>query len=231
MLQLICLDFSFFKENLKLLYHIVNSKQSLKKLSSIVQISLWADYFSITCPKLCEKGPQLEAENIIPTCLSSGCYNKIASTALFSTTDIYFPQFWSLRSPRLGSQHCVLMRTFFLASCISSYSKKRQKAAYLLYIHLPEKQRERERKGGREGEKERERKERDCFALQTLYLFLFIYFCPHCTSFRTLVPQPGIEPVSLNWEHGVLTTGLPGNPHQSLLIKVLNSIGPTIRTL
>ena len=181
-LQLICLDFSFFKENLKLLYHIINSKQSLKKLSSILQISLWADYFSITCPKLCEEGPQLEAENIIPTCLSSGCYNKIASTALFSTTDIYFPQFWSLRSPRLGSQHCVLMRTFFLASCYIFIQQKETEGC-LLAVYSFAREREREREKEEDRERKRERGKRETALLSSLftyfYLFIFVYTAHH----------------------------------------------------
>ena len=33
-----------------------------------------------------------------------------------------------------------------------------------------------------------------------------------------LVPDQGLNPQSLHWKHGVLTTGLPGNPTQVLLI-------------
>ena len=38
----------------------------------------------------------------------------------------------------------------------------------------------------------------------------------HC-SMWDLVPQPGIEPVPLHWEHGVLTTGPPGKSLKNIL--------------
>ena len=39
----------------------------------------------------------------------------------------------------------------------------------------------------------------------------FFFFWPHPAACRILVPRPGTEPVPLQWKHGVLTTGLPGN--------------------
>ena len=37
-----------------------------------------------------------------------------------------------------------------------------------------------------------------------------------------LVPRPGMEPVSLNWEHRALTTGPPGSPLFLLNLKLLD---------
>ena len=37
-------------------------------------------------------------------------------------------------------------------------------------------------------------------------LFITFTFLSCCVACRILVPQPGTEPVSLYWEHGVLTT-------------------------
>ena len=39
---------------------------------------------------------------------------------------------------------------------------------------------------------------------------LLLFFWPCCTACEILIPQPGIEPVTLQWKHGVLITGLPG---------------------
>lgn len=39
--------------------------------------------------------------------------------------------------------------------------------------------------------------------------FLFIYFWPHLEACEIFIPQPGIEPVPLQWKCGVLTNGLP----------------------
>ena len=45
------------------------------------------------------------------------------------------------------------------------------------------------------------------------WLFLKV-FRLHCAACGILVPQPGIKPVpTLHWEHGVLTTELPGRSH------------------
>ena len=38
------------------------------------------------------------------------------------------------------------------------------------------------------------------------------------SAWEPLIPQPGIESMTLQWKHGVLTTGLPG--------KSLNNIFP-----
>ena len=44
---------------------------------------------------------------------------------------------------------------------------------------------------------------------------LFVLFCfsPAIWHVEILVPQSGIEPVSLQWKHRVLTTGPPGKFH------------------
>ena len=34
------------------------------------------------------------------------------------------------------------------------------------------------------------------------------------------LPRPGIEPVPLQWKHGVLTTGPPGKSNTALFLKV-----------
>ena len=39
---------------------------------------------------------------------------------------------------------------------------------------------------------------------------LFCFLRPHPVAFGILVPQPGIKPMPLLWECGVLTTGPPG---------------------
>ena len=38
----------------------------------------------------------------------------------------------------------------------------------------------------------------------------FLIFWPSHVAHRLLVPQPGIEPVSLQWKHEILTTRPPG---------------------
>ena len=44
------------------------------------------------------------------------------------------------------------------------------------------------------------------------YCFYFKSFWPH--SMWDLSPQPGMEPCLLQWNHGVLTTGMPGKSLQ-----------------
>ena len=45
---------------------------------------------------------------------------------------------------------------------------------------------------------------------ETLNFYPFLYFGHEACEI--LVPQPGIEPVPLQWKHRVLITGLPGSP-------------------
>ena len=50
------------------------------------------------------------------------------------------------------------------------------------------------------------------FTDERSYVFLLLLFLLCCTTRGILVPQPGIEPVSLKWKCGVLATGPPGKP-------------------
>ena len=47
--------------------------------------------------------------------------------------------------------------------------------------------------------------------------FFFFFFWSHCTTFGILVSWPRIKPVPLQWKHGILTTGPPGNSLSCLL--------------
>ena len=47
--------------------------------------------------------------------------------------------------------------------------------------------------------------------LSNLGFFLFFFFWPHDMARGILVSQPGIEPTSHEWKHGILTTGSSGN--------------------
>ena len=42
-------------------------------------------------------------------------------------------------------------------------------------------------------------------------VYLFAFFVVPCITYGILVPQPGIEPMPLQYELGALTTELPGN--------------------
>ena len=57
----------------------------------------------------------------------------------------------------------------------------------------------------------------DNLCLWALSLSLYIYFFSRAARV-TLVPRPGIEPMSRLWKHGVLTTGPPGNSQCALNI-------------
>ena len=49
--------------------------------------------------------------------------------------------------------------------------------------------------------------------------FFFFFFLRSChVACGNLVPSPGLEPMSLYWEHGVLTTEPPGKPFFSFQI-------------
>ena len=56
-----------------------------------------------------------------------------------------------------------------------------------------------------------------------LFFFFSFFFWLHHTACGILVPQPGIEPVPLQWKHGILTTGPPGNS-QPYTFKLLPSL-------
>ena len=43
---------------------------------------------------------------------------------------------------------------------------------------------------------------------------------PHCVTCAILVPWPGTEPRPQPWKYQVLTTGLPGNSHNSLFLEL-----------
>ena len=46
---------------------------------------------------------------------------------------------------------------------------------------------------------------------------LFFSFRLYCVACRVLVPQLGIKPCPLYWEHEIVTTGSPGKSHDSFL--------------
>ena len=49
----------------------------------------------------------------------------------------------------------------------------------------------------------------------TVIVGCLIFFWLHHAACRILIPWPGIEPHPLQWKHGVLITGLPGNSDSS----------------
>ena len=49
------------------------------------------------------------------------------------------------------------------------------------------------------------------------FFLFFFFFLPCCTACEILIPQPGIEPMTLQWKHGVLTTGLPGKSLNNII--------------
>ena len=52
---------------------------------------------------------------------------------------------------------------------------------------------------------------------------LFPFGC--AVACRSLAPQPGIEPLPLQWKYGVLTTGLPGKSPKNLSLKTTTNKG------
>ena len=56
--------------------------------------------------------------------------------------------------------------------------------------------------------------------LFNIYLLIYLAAPGLSCGMWALVPQPGIEPRPLHWEHGVLTTGPPGKSGGRLSIIV-----------
>ena len=48
--------------------------------------------------------------------------------------------------------------------------------------------------------------------------FFFFFLWPCHTACRILIPPPGIEPVPLQWKHGVLTIGFQGIPNEEIFL-------------
>ena len=65
--------------------------------------------------------------------------------------------------------------------------------------------------------------------LRHFYFILFLFFCHMACGI--LVPQPGIEPVSLHWKHRVLNTGPTGRSSVGSLELMLQApppLGPQV---
>lgn len=222
MLQLICLDFSFFKKNFK----VTISYYQFKAIAE--------EYYPVEYRFL---------------------YGLITSALHVQNSVIvrgrkHNPHLSQLRLLEQNSKHCMTFNNRHLLPTVLESEKSKTRVpilcfgenllpGFLLYLQTGKRDRgcllavysfAKEREREKEEEMERKRKREAallCSLFTYFYLLIFVHTAHHA---RPQFPYQG-QNRSLNWEHEVLTTALPGKPLQSLLIEVLNSIHPIIRTL